>query len=141
MWNVQSGTKTNLVKILNKKTEEFNENQLIGFHLTRTKQEKRDYFIDKLKLLTRKPSTFYMLNSGQLALAYVANGNLSGFINNYTNTWDVAAGEVLVRAMGGKVTDFSGKSIDYGKETKVEVVAASNESIHNEIINSIKEGD
>jgi len=74
-----------------------------------------------------------MLNCGQMALAHVACGNLSAFLNNTTGIWDVAAGEVLIRATGGKVTDFKGREIDYGESSRVSVLACETPEIHDEI--------
>ena len=129
-WQVQSGGLSNLVDI--KKTE--SPKRLIATHLTRSKEEKRESMMKKLSALTASSEGTYMLNTGQLALAYIATGNLSVFINNYTNIWDIAAGEVLIRAVGGKVTDFAGNAIDYSKGSKIDIVASSNEALHDEIL-------
>jgi len=129
-WQVQAGNVSNLTSI--KQTE--SPKRLIATHLTRSKEDKRNEMMTKLSALSASSEGTYMINSGQLALAYVATGNLSAFINNYTNIWDVAAGEVLIRAAGGKVTDFVGKDIDYRSGTKVDIVASSNEALHEEIL-------
>jgi len=69
----------------------------------------------------------------------VARGGLGGFVNNFTNLWDITPGEVIVRACGGKVTDFEGKAIDYAaKEYKASVIAGYNEEIHTEIHDVLK---
>jgi fructose-1,6-bisphosphatase/inositol monophosphatase family enzyme len=130
MWQVQSGNNTTLPgpRIL--------DTELIGTHLTRTDSVKRQEFIDVLMPLSQKSlGGIYMLNCGQLALAYVASGNLSAFVNNHTHIWDVAAGEVLIRAIGGKVTDFEGKPLKYANgDTRTEIVAALSDRLHEEII-------
>jgi len=59
-------------------------------------------------------------------------------VNNITNLWDVAAGEVLVRACGGKVTGFSGDAINYSEPKKVSVVAAKSPSLHTELLNVLQ---
>ena len=133
-WQVQAGNLSNLVDI--KKTEI--PKRLIATHLTRSKEGKRNEMISKLSALSASSEGTYMLNSGQLALAYVATGNLSAFINNYTNIWDVAAGEVLIRAAGGKVTDFAGNDIDYRSGSKVDIVASSDQALHEEILKLLK---
>lgn len=43
-----------------------------------------------------------------LDLAYVACGRYEGFWELYLSPWDVAAGALLVREAGGRVTDLSG---------------------------------
>lgn len=47
--------------------------------------------------------------SAALDLAYVAAGRAEGFWEIGLAPWDVAAGMLLVREAGGKVSDFSGK--------------------------------
>jgi fructose-1,6-bisphosphatase/inositol monophosphatase family enzyme/DNA-binding XRE family transcriptional regulator len=76
-----------------------------------------------------------MLNSGQVALAYVASQSLAGFVNVSTSIWDVAAGEVLIRSLGGWVTDLEGNRIDYaaGAE-KTSVVAACSKDMHDKLL-------
>jgi len=60
-------------------------------------------------------------------------------VNNYTNIWDVAAGEILVRAIGGKVTNFKGQDISYTKGTKIDIVASSTKDLHSEILKIVSE--
>ena len=44
--------------------------------------------------------------SGALGLAYVAAGRIEGYVEAHINSWDVAAGLLLVTEAGGKVNDF-----------------------------------
>ncbi len=46
--------------------------------------------------------------SAALDLAYTAAGVYDGFFEIHLAPWDVAAGALIVREAGGKVTDFSG---------------------------------
>lgn len=46
--------------------------------------------------------------SAALDLAYVADGRYDGYWELYLNPWDVAAGALLVREAGGRVTDAAG---------------------------------
>jgi myo-inositol-1(or 4)-monophosphatase len=46
--------------------------------------------------------------SAALDLAYVAAGRLDGYWEPHLNSWDVAAGALLVREAGGRVTDMAG---------------------------------
>jgi myo-inositol-1(or 4)-monophosphatase len=48
--------------------------------------------------------------SAALDLSYVACGRFDGFWELYLGAWDVAAGAVLVREAGGRVTDLAGGS-------------------------------
>jgi myo-inositol-1(or 4)-monophosphatase len=62
------------------------------------------------------------LGAAAVDLCYVACGRFDGFFEYNLNAWDVAAGALIVRRAGGKVSDFTGGD-DYlfGKE----IVAAS----------------
>jgi fructose-1,6-bisphosphatase/inositol monophosphatase family enzyme len=79
-----------------------------------------------------------MLNSGQMALSHVAWGNLGAFLNNTTKIWDVAAGEVLIRAIGGRVTDFKGRDINYGESTDISVLACETPELHAKLLRIIE---
>jgi myo-inositol-1(or 4)-monophosphatase len=48
------------------------------------------------------------LGSAALDLAYVAAGRLDGFWEERLKPWDVAAGTLIVREAGGRVTDLGG---------------------------------
>jgi myo-inositol-1(or 4)-monophosphatase len=64
--------------------------------------------------------------SAALDLAYTAAGRLDGFWEMGLNPWDVAAGIYLVRAAGGRVSDFRG-----GDEAlSGEHIVASNGHLH-----------
>lgn len=114
---------------------------LIATHLSRSDKVARDRFLKFLPHLYDDRSVkcgTYMLNSGQMALARVAWGNLDAFINNTTKIWDVAAGEVLIRAVGGKVTDFEGHEIDYGACSDTSVLACRTPELHDDLLKVIR---
>lgn len=69
------------------------------------------------------------------ALAYVATGLVDGFVAQAW-VWDFAAGTVIVREAGGKVTDFEGNEPDWTKE-RLNIVA-SNGLIHDQILEALK---
>lgn len=50
--------------------------------------------------------------SAALDLCYVAHGLCDGFFEYQLKPWDVAAGILIVREAGGKVTDINGKHAD-----------------------------
>jgi myo-inositol-1(or 4)-monophosphatase len=110
---------------------------LIATHFTRGRKKqsslKRAEMIEKVSRLIDRCGGHYQINSGQLALTYIAADILSGFVNNYTNPWDVAAAQVLIEAVGGCVTHFDGTRIDYSHAGKIDVVAAGNPSVHAEL--------
>jgi len=68
--------------------------------------------------------------SAALDLCYVACGRFDGFWELKLAPWDVAAGILLVREAGGRVTDFRGGDQDiFGPE-----VLASNGLVHEDMI-------
>ena len=58
------------------------------------------------------------MGSAALDLAYVACGRFGAYYESMLNPWDVAAGILIVREAGGKVSDYNGDEKGYsGKET------------------------
>lgn len=74
------------------------------------------------------------LGSAALELAYVAAGRLSSFMIPGAWDWDAAAGVLLVREAGGKVTDFSGKNWRIGGKN----ILAAAAKLHAPILKVIK---
>lgn len=73
------------------------------------------------------------LGSACLDLCYVACGRADGFWEANLNTWDVAAGSLIVKEAGGKVTDFrGGDNYLFGKE-----LIATNGYLHDDIMKEI----
>ncbi len=66
-----------------------------------------------------------------LDLGYVACGRLDGFWEMRLYPWDVAAGTLVVREAGGRVTDFAGGQDDHPSGQKI---VASNGFIHQEML-------
>jgi myo-inositol-1(or 4)-monophosphatase len=73
-----------------------------------------------------------------LDLAYVACGRFDGFWEMRLHPWDVAAGVLLVREAGGRVTDFIGGS--GSKILSGDAIVASNERIHAQMLHVIRAG-
>jgi len=77
------------------------------------------------------------LGSAAIEMAFVASGRVESIMIPGANSWDVAAGALMVREAGGKVTDFSGQ--EWNLQSKN--ILASNGKVHGEIlkiINKIK---
>jgi len=68
--------------------------------------------------------------SAALDLAYVACGRLDAYWEFNLNTWDTAAGILLVEEAGGRVTDFAGNK--YRLES--DEILASNGAVHDELM-------
>lgn len=72
--------------------------------------------------------------SAALHMAYVAAGRLSGFWEIGLNSWDLAAGSLLIQESGGVVTDTNGKPYDLS----VRNVLASNGRIQDELTQALE---
>ena len=73
------------------------------------------------------------LGSAAVDLAYVACGRFELFYEYGLQSWDVAAGSLLVKQAGGKVSDFrNNDNYIFGKQ-----LVASNELTHNEFMKKI----
>ncbi|BBH22681.1 inositol monophosphatase [Paenibacillus baekrokdamisoli] len=75
--------------------------------------------------------------SAALHMAYVAAGRLSGFWEYGLNSWDLAAGSLLVTESGGRVTDSKGNPYNLG----VRNVAASNGHIHDAFVDELMKAE
>lgn len=51
--------------------------------------------------------------SAAIELAYVATGRLDGYITMRLAPWDFAAGTILLKEVGGKMSDLFGNKLDY----------------------------
>lgn len=71
--------------------------------------------------------------SAALHLAYVAAGRLSGYWENNLNSWDLAAGSLLVQESGGRITDTRNQTYTLG----VRHVVATNGLIHDELVETL----
>ena len=68
-------------------------------------------------------------------MALVARGTYDGFWEPRLHAWDLAAGVVLVREAGGRVTDYWGGEIDIHRGW----VVASNGVLHDQMLSVIKQ--
>ena len=96
------------------------------------RDELQDNNLDNWATLSLAAAGLRRMGAAALDLAYVACGRLDGFWELHLNAWDVAAGVLLVREAGGRVTDFRGAEdldkILYGRH-----IVASNGPLHEPI--------
>merc|ERR1712187_282592 len=74
--------------------------------------------------------TIRILGSAAINFAWVACGRLDAWFEPDLSPWDSAAGSVLVREAGGRVTDCEG--VEYVLGTRP--ICASNGRIHAELL-------
>ncbi len=85
------------------------------------------------KIMRQKALEVRQLGAASVELALVASGRTDSIIIPGAHAWDVAAGVLLVRQAGGKVTDFKGKNWHFGSTDML----ASNGKIHNQLLRLI----
>jgi len=72
--------------------------------------------------------------SAALNLCYLAMGRFDGFWESHLSPWDMAAGTLIVREAGGRVTDYTGGPLDLdGKK-----ILGSNGLLHQEMMDVIE---
>jgi myo-inositol-1(or 4)-monophosphatase len=95
---------------------------------------KLERYLKIFKELTEKSHGLRRLGSAAVDMCYVAAGRMEGFYEYGLNPWDVAAGSLIVRQAGGKVTDFNGGDrYIHGRE-----MLATNGHIHSELAEIIQ---
>lgn len=120
-----------------KKIEVRKENNLgnVTFALEMGHNEREMRLEKHFRPIVEKVRMVYVFGSSVMAHVLVAEGHLDGlFIRAYV--WDFAAGAILVKEAGGKVTDPQGKEIDYTQKQFHTI--ATNGFIHDEIVNLYK---
>lgn len=84
------------------------EGALLGTGIPFRDQRYLDAYLAMLKDLVRDTSGIRRPGSAALDFAYVAAGRLDGFWELGLSPWDYAAGALLVKEAGGKVSDIRG---------------------------------
>jgi len=74
------------------------------------------------------------LGSAALDLCYVACGRFEAFWEQNLNPWDTAAGMLIVREAGGRVTDFADRPFSPDQSE----ILASNDKIHAAMLSLLK---
>jgi myo-inositol-1(or 4)-monophosphatase len=93
-----------------------------------------DQYFNLLAALTKKTRGLRRLGSAALDLAYVACGRFEAYYEYGLNSWDVAAGALIVKEAQGNVCDFKGG----GNWLFGEQILASNYLIEEALLNEIK---
>jgi myo-inositol-1(or 4)-monophosphatase len=105
---------------------------ILATGLAYRRNELADHNLDNITTLGFATADLRRMGAAAIDLCYVASGRIDGFWELHLNAWDLAAGILLVREAGGKVTDFRGSErlddILHGGH-----VVASNGRIHDQI--------
>jgi myo-inositol-1(or 4)-monophosphatase len=92
------------------------------------------HIFDLFQRLSVKAQGMRRIGSAALDLCLVASGAFEGFWEENLGPWDVAAGSLIVKEAGGRVTDYSGGN-DYIFGRKI---VAANPAIHPKILKVIR---
>jgi myo-inositol-1(or 4)-monophosphatase len=95
----------------------------------------QDVFLGEVGRVVAKSAGIRRFGAAALDLAYVAAGRFDGFWERGLNSWDVAAGAVLVREAGGFV-----KEIDGGDFLKTGAIIAANERLLPQLTQAVRGG-
>jgi myo-inositol-1(or 4)-monophosphatase len=67
-----------------------------------------DEYLAMLRDVMKEVAGVRRPGAAALDLCYVANGRLDGFWEMGLNKWDLAAGSLIIREAGGRISDFKG---------------------------------
>jgi myo-inositol-1(or 4)-monophosphatase len=93
-------------------------------------------YLGQLARVAERTSGIRRPGSAALDLADVAAGRFDGFWEQQLSAWDIAAGTLLIREAGGRVTDYGGR--DIGIEHTA--VVAGNPAIHRWLLEALGRG-
>jgi myo-inositol-1(or 4)-monophosphatase len=97
-----------------------------AYDVRETPENNLDHFV----AFALKAQGLRRTGTAALDLCYVAAGWFDGYWELKLHPWDMAAGELIIREAGGRVTDFSGQRFSiYGQQ-----LVASNGHIHGEML-------
>jgi myo-inositol-1(or 4)-monophosphatase len=92
----------------------------------------RDNNLDNVPRVGIAAGGLRRMGSAAIDLAFTAAGKLDGYWELHLSAWDVAAGILLVREAGGRVSDFHGaetlEKLLYGRH-----IVASNQLLHEQV--------
>lgn len=107
---------------------------LIGTGIPHIGKPEHPRFIRELGAVMSRFAGVRRMGAAALDLAYVAAGRLDGYWERNLNSWDIAAGFILVREAGGFVSTIQGGDADLQGRS----VLAGNEAIHPALIETLK---
>ncbi len=94
------------IRVTNLKTT---KGALLGTGFPFKDRDQLDQFLKLFNEFFASASDIRRAGSAALDLAYVASGRLDGFWESGLQSWDIAAGALLIREAGGIVGDFRGE--------------------------------
>lgn len=121
-------------KIINVSNIETVNGSLVATGFPYYDYDRMEPLLKSIEYFMRNSHGLRRLGSAATDLAYVACGRFEAFYEYGLQSWDVAAGSLIVQQAGGKISDFNGeKNYIFGKE-----IIASNSFVFNEFQGIIK---
>lgn len=130
------GAYLNNKKITVSKTENLDKSLIAtGFAGLRDnlKKEEENKIINNFVNVLNHIQGIRRLGSAAIDLCYVAIGRCDGFWEHNLNSWDLAAGSLIVREAGGRVTDLNGNN----KILNSNNIIATNGIIHKQLLQNL----
>ncbi|MCK5075211.1 MAG: inositol monophosphatase [Calditrichia bacterium] len=96
--------------------------------------KKKTYILRYLQLFEQlflSASDMRRMGSAAIDMVYVACGKMDAFFELGLSIWDLAAGEIIVREAGGRVTDFWGEN----NHLSSGYIIAGTPKVHKDILN------
>ena len=91
--------------------------------------ENPEIVLERFKRMVVRAQGIRRPGSAAIDLCYVAAGRFDGFWEEGLKPWDTAAGILIVKEAGGRVSTYDGKSCSPFSKN----IVASNSLIHNEM--------
>ncbi len=112
----------------------FIENTLLATGFPFYEFSRMEKYLNVLRTLMQKCHGIRRIGSAALDLAYVACGRFDGYFEYNLNSYDIAAGMVLVREAGGQAFDFKGGNDCFNRRE----IVATNGRISSELLADIR---
>lgn len=110
------------------------DNSLLATGFPFYEYSKMEKYLNVLRILMQKCHGLRRIGSAAVDLAYVACGRFDGYFEYNLNSYDMAAGMVLVREAGGQTSDFRGGDNCF---TRREIIA-TNGRFTSELLDVVK---
>lgn len=106
-----------------------------GFAYNKSRKEQENNVVHFLNFLS-EASSIRRDGAAAMDLCAVACGRFDGFWELYLKPWDVAAGQLIIKEAGGRVSMFNGNALDiYGME-----IVVSNGLLHDQMVEILTRG-
>jgi myo-inositol-1(or 4)-monophosphatase len=99
-------------------------------YMARGTDEERERSLAEVKAVVSRTSGIRRCGAASLDLAFTAAGRFDAFWERGLNSWDIAAGILLVKEAGGLVTNLDGSSDPFTNGD----VLATNEALHPQLM-------